>query len=110
MEAATMPRPAAPDRSLTQRLDALERANKIRSARKLLKIELKAKRITPGDVLADVKPEYETMKIADFLDALPKVGRVKRNRILNACRISPSKTLSGLSERQRGELDERLRR
>ena len=36
--------------------------------------------------------------------AVPKYGRVKANKILNQCRISPSKTIGGLSERQRAEL------
>jgi hypothetical protein len=29
---------------------------------------------------------------------------VKTNRVLNQCRISPSKTIGGLSQRQRNEL------
>ena len=42
--------------------------------------------------------------------AVPKYGRVKANKILNQCRISPSKTIGGLSERQRTELVQLLRR
>jgi hypothetical protein len=50
-------------------------------------------------------PEYlQTAKVFDLLLAVPKYGRVKVNKILSQCRISPSKTLGGLSERQRGEL------
>jgi len=56
-------------------------------------------------------PEYvETAKVFDMLLAVPKYGRVKTNRILNMCRISPSKTIGGLSERQRAELVAQLRR
>ena len=44
------------------------------------------------------------MVIFDMLLAVPKYGRVKTNRILTQCRISPSKTIGGLSERQRTEL------
>ena len=33
-----------------------------------------------------------------------KLGRVKAARFLNQCRISQSKTVGGLSERQRAEL------
>ena len=46
----------------------------------------------------------------DLLLAVPKYGRVKVNRILTHCRISPSKTIGGLSERQRNELVSYLRR
>ena len=45
-----------------------------------------------------------------ILLALPKVGSVKATRILNGCRVSPSKTFGGLSERQRAELAGRLNR
>ena len=39
-----------------------------------------------------------------MLMAVPKFGRVKAARLLNQCRISQSKTVGGLSERQRAEL------
>ena len=56
-------------------------------------------------------PEYlQTAKVFDLLLAVPKYGRVKVNRILTHCRISPSKTIGGLSERQRNELVSYLRR
>jgi hypothetical protein len=35
---------------------------------------------------------------------------VKANKVLQQCRISPSKTIGGLSERQRDELVSLLRR
>jgi hypothetical protein len=41
---------------------------------------------------------------------VPKYGRVKVNKILSICRISPSKTIGGLSQRQRTELVELMRR
>jgi hypothetical protein len=39
-----------------------------------------------------------------MLMAVPKFGRVKSLRMLNQCRISQSKTVGGLSDRQRQEL------
>jgi S13-like H2TH domain len=56
-------------------------------------------------------PEYVlSAKAFDMILAVPKYGRVKANRILGQCRISPSKTIGGLSERQRAELVGQLRR
>ena len=56
-------------------------------------------------------PEWlDSAKVFDVILAVPKFGRVKVNRILNQCRISPSKTIGGLSERQRAELVALLRR
>jgi hypothetical protein len=101
---------AAPERSLLQRMDALQRANDIRTRRAQLKRDLKAGRVTIQSLLLD-PPEYvETAKVFDMLLAVPKYGRVKANKILQQCRISPSKTIGGLSERQRAELVAMLRR
>ena len=45
-----------------------------------------------------------------MLLAVPKYGRVKANKVLQTCRISPSKTIGGLSDRQRTELVSLLRK
>jgi hypothetical protein len=51
-----------------------------------------------------ISPPYlETAKVFDMLLAVPKVGSVKATKILHSCRVSPSKTFGGLSERQRAE-------
>ena len=106
----TKPTVAAPERSLDQRMEALRRANEIRTARAQLKRDLKAGRRSIHDLLLE-PPEYvETAKVFDMLLAVPKYGRVKVNRILTHCRISPSKTIGGLSQRQRTELVQLLRR
>jgi hypothetical protein len=47
---------------------------------------------------------------ARLLVVLPKIGSVKAGRILADCGIAPSKTLGGLTERQRTELMNRFRR
>jgi hypothetical protein len=95
---------AAPERSLTQRLDALERANEVRTKRAQLKRDLKGGRTSIHTLLLDPPPYVETAKVFDMLLAVPKYGRVKVNKILTTCRISPSKTIGGLSQRQRDEL------
>src|SRR6201994_3007470 len=101
---------SAPERSLVQRMDALQRANQIRTRRAQLKRDLKGGRVTIHELLLDPPDYVETAKVFDMLLAVPKYGRVKVNKILSQCRISPSKTLGGLSERQRGELVALLRR
>lgn len=94
----------APQRSLDQRMDALKRANDIRVRRAKLKKNLKDGRVKIEKILED-PPEYvSTAKVFDMLLAVPKFGRVKAARFLNQCRISQSKTVGGLSERQRSEL------
>jgi len=91
-------------------MEALQRANDIRTRRARLKIELKAGRQSIHQLLLKPPSYLETAKVFDIMLAVPKYGRVKVNKILTQCRISPSKTIGGLSERQRGELVALLRR
>jgi hypothetical protein len=94
----------APLRSLDQRMDALRRANDVRVRRAQLKKDLKEGRVRIEQILGN-PPEYvSTAKVIDILMAVPKFGRVKAARFLNTCRISQSKTVGGLSDRQRAEL------
>ena len=93
-----------PGRSTSQRMDALALANEIRGKRAKLKRDLKAGRAKIHSQI-EAPPEWLlTAKVMDLLLAVPKVGRVKANKALVQCRISPSKTVGGLSERQRREL------
>jgi hypothetical protein len=106
----SLQRTAAPERSLMQRMEALQRANAIRTRRAQLKRDLKSGRASIHQLLLDPPEWVETAKVFDMLLAVPKYGRVKANKILQQCRISPSKTIGGLSERQRTELVAMLRR
>ena len=93
-----------------QRMEALQRANEIRTSRAQLKRDLKSGRASIHRLLLDPPEWVETAKVFDMLLAVPKYGRVKANKILTQCRISPSKTIGGLSPRQRAELVALLRR
>lgn len=85
-------------------MDALKRANDVRVKRAKLKKDLKEGKVRIEQIL-DKPPEYvSTAKVIDILMAVPKFGRVKAARFLNTCRISQSKTVGGLSDRQRAEL------
>jgi len=85
-------------------MDALERANEVRIKRAQLKRDLKAGRVSIHSLVLDPPECVETAKVFDMLLAAPKYGRVKVNKVLAHCRIAPSKTIGGLSERQRSEL------
>lgn len=110
MSADTSTQAHTPERSLSQRMEALRRANEIRTARAQLKKNLRTGDTTIRDIIAE-PPEYVmTAKVFDMLMAVPKCGKVKATRFLNHCRISQGKTMGGLSERQRNELLELLDR
>jgi hypothetical protein len=85
-------------------MEALKLANHIPVKRAQLKKDLKLGTVSIEQILGE-PPEYvSTAKVFDMLMAVPKFGRVKAARLLNQCRISPSKTVGGLSDRQRHEL------
>lgn len=100
----------APERSRAQRMAALRRANEVRTLRANLKRDLAAGRVRITTLIDDPPEWLQTAKVFDIVLAVPKYGRVKVNKILVQCRIAPSKTFGGLSERQRGELIGMLRR
>ena len=87
-------------------MDALSRANEIRWERAQVKRDLKAGRHSIHQLLLDPPECVKAAKAFDVLLAVPNYGRVKVTKVLAHCRISPSKTIGGLSERQRAELDE----
>lgn len=99
-----------PERTLIQRMEALNEANRVRTRRATLKRDLKAQKVFIHDLLLE-PPEYIlSMKIFDLMLACPKYGRVKVGKVLQLCRITPSKTIGGLSPRQRTEIVSMLRR
>ena len=93
----------APARSLDQRMEALQRANDVRVQR----AQLKRDRSGPGahrdhpSRPAGVRLDRQGVRHAD---GGAEVRPRQAARLLNTCRISQSKTVGGLSERQRTEL------
>jgi len=99
-----------PVRSLPQRMEALQKANAIRSQRAQLKKDLKNGDADILEVLTGPPEFLMTAKVIDLLLVVPKFGRVKATRVLTRCRISQAKTVGGLSDRQRAELIELLQK
>jgi RNA-binding protein YlmH len=97
-----------PERSLQQRLDALERANMIRQSRKALKHEVRSGAVNVLDIVEDPPSYALTMRLEDLLMAVPGTGCVKVKRLFKRTQISPSKTLGGLTYRQRDLVAEYL--
>jgi hypothetical protein len=89
---------------------ALEQANEVRMARAQMRRDLRSGWMSVRVVILDPPDYVKTMYVLDLLMAAPSYGRVKASKILRLCRISTGKTVGGLSERQRGELESMLRR
>jgi len=88
----------------------LRKANHVRSVRANLKQELREGRVRLEQVLATRADYLASAEVFYLLVAVPKIGPVKAGRLLTVAGISPSKTVSELSERQRGRLIELLSR
>jgi hypothetical protein len=98
-----------PERSLQQRMEALANANDVRTKRAALKRDLKAGRASIIDAIAEPPDYLMGAKVVEIILAVPKYGRVKTGEMLTLARISPTKTIGGLTPGRRSELVELLR-
>lgn len=89
---------------LAQRAAALQKANEVRTARAELKRRIKKGEVDPRELFAQPPPELGTMKIADLLPAVPKIGRVKAQKIIKRNKIRRDLTFRHASSFTRGEI------
>lgn len=94
---------AVSTRSIERRI-ALRQANEVRSARAKLKQDLRAGKVRLEQILVTPADYLASAEVFDLLVAVPKIGPVKAGRLLTVARISPSKTVGDLSQRQRTHL------
>jgi len=96
------------------RVAAAQRALQRRRARAALKRDLTTRVVSPQQVLRratdDHSSDAATMRVTDFLMALPAIGAGKRDRVLEELSISPVKRLGGLGVRQLAALSDWLDR
>lgn len=98
------------ERSHEQRLEALRRANEVRTARAAVKEQLRMRQLAFADLLNDPPACVRTARVLQMLLAVPGMGDAKATRVLRAHGISANKTVGGLSLRQRRALMEYFRR
>lgn len=97
---------ALPPLTPEQRAAALEKAAAARKARAALKVRLKASGATLESVLVDGDSDevIGKMKVVAVLEAMPGVGKVRAQRIMERLEISPSRRVRGLGVKQREAL------
>jgi S13-like H2TH domain len=91
-------------RSAEQRLGALQRANKIRAERSRLKKDIASGRVQIAEVLSRPPGFAETERVATLLLAVPMFGPARVSKLLARERISATKRLGALTDRQRQAL------
>ena len=97
---------ALPSLTPEQRAAALEKAAAARKARAELKVRLKSSGARLDDVLADGDTDsvIGKMRVIAVLEAMPGVGKVRAQRIMERLEISPSRRVRGLGAKQREAL------
>ena len=97
---------ALPTLTPEQRAAALEKAAAARKSRAALKVRLKGSDATLEDVLADGDKDevIAKMKVVAVLAAMPRVGKVRAQQIMERLEISPSRRVRGLGVKQRKAL------
>ena len=97
---------ALPPLTPEQRSAALVKAAAARKARAELKVRLKSNGTSLGDVLVDGDNDevIGKMKVVAVLEAMPGVGKVRAQRIMERLEISPSRRVRGLGAKQREAL------
>jgi hypothetical protein len=87
---------------------ALERANRVRLARAELKRQVAEGEVTAAEVVMTCPWEAESMSIGDLLMSQHRWGRTRCHRFLSPLRMSETKQIGTLTQRQRDELATRL--
>jgi signal recognition particle GTPase len=99
-----------PSLSEEQRREALAKAAEAPKKRAEIKAKLKSGSLGLNDILtkADGDETVGKMKVSAMLEALPGVGKVRAQKVMEELNISPSRRLRGLGDKQRQALRERF--
>ena len=97
---------ALPPLTPEQRAAALEKAAAARKARAALKHRLKTGTTTLADVLdsGETDDAVGKMRVVALLEAMPGVGKVRAQKLIEELEISPSRKVRGLGAKQREAL------
>ena len=91
-----------------QHLQALQRANRVRLARAELKRRIADGEVTASEVILTSPWEASSMAIGDVLMSQRRWGGTRCRKFLAMFRISETKTIGSLTERQRRALAAQL--
>lgn len=98
---------ALPPLTPEQRQAALDKAAAARRARAELKDKLKHSAMTLREILDSGESDEVVgkMKVSALLEAMPGVGKIRAQRIMEKLEISPSRRVRGLGAKQRTALE-----
>ncbi len=96
---------ALPSLTPAEKKKALEKAQSMRRARAELRAKLKKGVVKFADILAEKDDAViQRMKVSYLLKSLPRVGKVKAEKIMEEVGIDESRRVQGLGKRQKEAL------
>ena len=99
---------ALPKLSQEEKKNALAKAQEMRRARSQMRERLKKGDLDLNEVLKADDEVTARMRVAYLLRSLPRVGKVKAQRIMEEIGIDEKRRVQGLGKRQREALMARL--
>jgi len=98
-----------PHLSQEEKLEALKKAQEVRSKRAELRVQLKQGNLTLQEVLEQADDEViGRMRVTYLLQSLPQVGKVTSEKVMKEIGINENRRVQGLGTRQKDELLKRL--
>jgi len=93
-----------------EKMEALAKAQRMRSERAELRKKLKKGEITLKEILeqADSDEIISKMRVIYLLQSLPKIGKIRSKKLMEEIGINESRRIQGLGVRQKEALLERL--
>lgn len=92
-----------------EKLEALKKAQEMRSKRAELRIQLKQGNLSLQEVLEQADDEViGRMRVTYLLQSLPQVGKVTSEKVMKEIGINENRRVQGLGTRQKDELLKRL--
>ena len=95
---------ALPSLTPEEKKKALEKAQTMRRARAELRVQLKKGEVKFQEIVVSDDPVIQRMKVSYLLKSLPRVGKVKADRIMDEVGIDESRRVQGLGKRQKEAL------
>lgn len=92
-----------------EKLNALKKAQEMRSKRAEVRVKLKQGTLTVQEVLDSVDDEViARMRVTYLLQSLPQIGKVTSEKIMQEIGINENRRVQGLGKRQKERLLQRL--
>lgn len=99
---------ALPSLSQEAKKEALEKAQKMRRERSQLRTQLKKGEVDFSKILDGEDEVTSRMRVAYLLRSLPRIGKVKAQKMMEEIGIDEARRVQGLGKRQKEALLARL--